>query len=199
MQQAKKQTETFEEQDQLVGELEVTEFAVLSPSQALFVSALSAGHPERHGYYLDDSLQIILPEHVWQSLGFCPSPAAPVKNDVDTYRILFDPISANVEKTYWDLLFSKAKPQIVMEFFVGDDEGRPTVCISDSWLEWPWCISREERLKLLTLAQTACEQLSDEMNWLELSKQSVITGPKSTLFEGVAKHVAAQAGVNDAV
>ena len=58
MQQTIKQTEAFEEQDQLVGELEVTEFAVLSPTQALFVSALSAGHPERHGYSLDDRCHI---------------------------------------------------------------------------------------------------------------------------------------------
>lgn len=199
MPQTIEQTETFEDHDQLVGELEVAEFAVLSPTQALFVSALAAGKPEHDGYYVDDGFQIILPDRVWRALGFYPSPAALVKNGVDTYRMLFDPTSARVKKTYWGMLFSQVKPQIVMEFCLDDDEGRSIVCIADSWLKWPWWIAREERLKHLISAQTAYEKLSDKMNWLELTKQSVITGPKSTLFEGVAKHIAAQVGVNDAV
>ena len=199
MPQTIEQTETFENHDQLIGELDVAEFAVLSPTQALFVSALSAGKSEHDGYYVDDGFQIILPDRVWRALGFYPSPAAPVKIGVDTYRMLFDPTSASVKTAYWDLLFSEIKPQIVMEFCVDDDEGWPIVCIADSWLEWPWWIARGERQSCLDFAQKAYEQLFDEINWLELIEQSATTGPKSTLFEGVGKHIAAKVALNDAV
>lgn len=197
MPQAEDHIETLEEPSQLVGELEVAEFAVLLPTQALFVSALSAGEPERHGYSVDDGLHIMLPERVWRTLGFCPSPEAPVKNSTDTYRLLFDPASDNLAGTVWDVLFSETKPQIVMEFIVDHDAGRPVVSISDSWLEWPWWIASDERLEHLTSAQQAYDELADSVDWPKLAEQSATVGPKSALFDAVAKHVAAQAGVAD--
>jgi len=64
-------------------------------------------------------------------------------------------------------------------------------------LEWPWWPSKEERQEYLVSAQLAYEQLFDEINWLELTKQSATTGPKSALFEELAKHLEAQTGVNE--
>lgn len=197
MPKAEDQVETVEEQSQLVGKLEVAEFVVLLPTQALFVCALSAGKPERHGYSVEDGLHIILPERVRRTLGFAPCPAAPVKNSTDTYRLLFDLASDNAAGTYWDLLFSETRPQIVMEFFVGNDEWRPFVSISDSWLEWPWWIARDERLEHLTSAQQAYEELAESVDWPKLAEQSATVGPKSALFDAVAKHLTAQAGVAD--
>jgi hypothetical protein len=43
------------------------------------------------------------------------------------------------------------------------------------------------------------EALAESVDWPKLAEQSATLGPKSALFEGVAKHIAAQAGVNDAV
>jgi hypothetical protein len=199
MPQVEEQHEQFEAQDHNVSDLDVAEFSVLSPTQALFFSALSTGNPERHGYCLDDVFQIILPERVWQALGFCPSLAVPVESAVDTYRLLFAPVSADGRHTYWHNLFPEDAPKIVMEFLVDRGDAPPSVTISDGWLEWPWWFSSEERQSCLEFAQKAYEQLFDEINWLELIEQSATTGPRSALFEGVAEHLAAQTGINDTV
>lgn len=197
MPQAPDQDEKFDDQDQNVSDLDVAGFAILSPTQALLVSALSASDPERHGYYVDDGFEIILPCRNWQALGFCPSREAPVESGVNTYRLLFKAVAADGKQAYWSFLFPEAEPEIVFEFQVDRESGVSIVSISDGWLEWPWWLSKEERLEYLVSAQQAYEQLFDEINWLELVKQSATTGPKSALFEGVAKHLAAQFGVND--
>ena len=189
MPQVTDRQEKFEAQDQSVSDLNVAEFAVLSPTQALFVSALSAGDPEHHGYCLDNGFEIVLPNQTWQALGFCPSPTMPVERAVDTYRFLFEPVSADDRQNYWNVLFPEVAPKIVIEFFVGRDDDTPFITILDSWLEWPWWFSNEERQSCLEFAQKAYGQLFEEINWLELTKQSATTGPKSALFEGVAKHL----------
>jgi len=197
MAQAQDQDEKFDDQDQNVSDLDVAEFAVLSPTQALLVSALSASDPERHAYYVDDGFEILLSDRTWQALGFCPSCEAPVESGVNTYRLLFKAIAADGKQTYWGFLFPKAEPEIVFEFQVDRESGVSIVSISDRWLEWPWWLSKEERQEYLVSAQLAYEQLFDEINWLELTKQSATTGPKSALFEELAKHLEAQTGVND--
>jgi hypothetical protein len=191
MPQVTDQHEEFEAQGPNVSDLDVAEFAVLSPTQALFFSALSAGDPERDGYSINDGFEIVLSDRIWKTLGFCPSPATPVESAVDTYRLLFAPVSADIRQTYWASMFPKAAPQIVVEFLVNREDGATSVAISDGWLEWPWWVSSEERQSYLEFAQKAYEQLFDEVNWLELTKKSATTGPKSALFEGVAKHLAA--------
>ena len=199
MSQDSDQHDQFDAKDINISDLEIAQFDILSPTQALFVSALSAGDPERHGYVIEDSLEIVLPDRNWQVLGFSPTPTAPAEVEEHKYRVLFAPAFADDRTSFWSFLFSDVAPEIVLEFLVNEEDGSACVRITDGWLEWPWWLSSEERLRYLENAKTAYERLFNDSNWLELIEQSVTTGPKSALFEGVATQLAARSGVNGAL
>jgi hypothetical protein len=199
MSQDSDQHDQFEAEHVNISDLEMAQFDILSPTQALFVSALSAGDPEQHGYVFEDSLEIVLPDRNWQVLGFSPTPTAPAEVEEHNYRVLFAPAFTDNRTSFWGCLFPDVAPEIVLEFLVNEEDGSACVRITDGWLEWPWWLSSEERLRYLENAKTAYERLFNDSNWLELIEQSVTTGPKSTLFEGVAKQLAARSGVNGAL
>lgn len=181
--------EVVEHDSLLAEQVGMAEFSILLPTTALFVSALSAGNPERYGYSLDHGFDIVLPDRVWATLGFRSDRNEIVAGADDTYRVLFHPLKDADQKNYWGTLFPSIKPQLVFEFQKEDTSNGPKITIYDYWIRWPWSVSEEESLQIVQAAEQKREDLDKKIGWLELTKVSATEGPKSALFEGVAKHL----------
>lgn len=168
-----------------------TEREILLPFNALYASALAHSDVKNGGFNLDDAgLSLSLPEMVTSSIGLTPSGklVALSRSGEDHFRILLEANDTS-EASYWATIFGGALPNLVMEFVIVTINDEVSISPYDEWLVWPWQISPEERMAALKEAVQRQERFGEDVNAFELTRLSVTDGPRSLLFDAVAKHL----------
>ena len=173
------------------------EFTVLLPALALISCAFSRAAELDTGFeWGDDGWMVNWPEEVIRGMGLRPTKARAADDDVDSFCVLYQP-SDDCEESYWSALFGAAAPALVISYEASMDKP-PMIYRTDyEWLHWPWYVSEEQKLAALDKAIASHEELEKNVDWPKLAEQSATVGPKSALFEGVVRQLAAQSSVND--
>lgn len=173
------------------------EFEILIPALALISCANSRAMELGGGFgWGENGWQLSWPDEVAQGFGLRPSQSRKYKGEIDVFKVLFEPFVTE-RLSIWSNLFHLTAPALVISYKASSDEP-PTISPTDEeWLHWPWYVSEEKKLAALDKAIASYEELAESVDWPKLAEQSATIGPKFALFEGVAKHLAAQSGVND--
>lgn len=168
-----------------------TEREILLPFTALYASAIAHCDVKNGGFNHDDAgLSLSLPEIVTSTIGLTPSGklVASGRSGENQFRILFEANDIN-EASYWATIFGDTLPNLVMEFVIVTKGDEVSISPYDEWLVWPWHISAEERITALKEAVQRQERFGGDVNVFEITRVAVTDGPRSLLFDVVAKHL----------
>lgn len=166
------------------------QYAVTVPFGALYGSATSFVNQEGFSFHLDHAgATLFLPRMVTCTLGVTPvrSTAAVRTDGRDHFRVLFE-ANDTAGRSYWLTVFGTDQPNLVMEFATRVDGADVDIWPYDEWLVWPWHKNSDDRIASLKTARDRQAKFEEDAQISELTRRAAMDGPRSALFEGVAKH-----------
>lgn len=161
---------------------------LLFPIGAVISSAHHYANSQGFGLWgMGETVSLIWTSEIGNILGIVPQATAVSAQDSALNRVLFEPIDPMPQNTYWETLFAKGCPKLVVEYN-SDTDKRKFVPTHDSWLVWPWQMSVEDRHAALLQALEAHKAIEKGISWPDAVQRSVVDD-RSALFGALQAYV----------
>lgn len=154
---------------------------LLFPIGAVIASAQHYAESQGFGFWgVGEAVSSVWTSEIGSVLGIMPQSTAVSAQDSTLNRVLFEPVEPMPQNTYWETLFAKGCPKLVVEYSSDTDE-RKLIPTHDGWLVWPWHMSMEDRHAALLQALEAQKALEQGISWSDAVQRSMVDD-RSTLF-----------------
>ena len=154
---------------------------LLFPIGAVISSAHHYAESQGFGFWgMGETVSSVWTSELGNVLGIMPQTTVVSAQDSAFRRVLFGPVEPLQHNSYWEKLFVKDCPKLVVEYSSDANEHR-LIPTHDSWLVWPWHMSVEDRNAALVQALEVQKAIEEGISWPDAVQRSVVDD-RSVLF-----------------